>query len=121
MSNTVRLEQRFYGTMMATWLEAQREWQRSPDVQREYDKRQHDHVYTLKPSAWNALLGFLGGSATGLTLSEPDQKHCGATILWRAQHGSPTAPPEPKPANAPEVLPNQMPLFSSDRAIVLVL
>lgn len=112
MSNTVRLEQRFFGTMMATWLDAQREWLRSPDVQREYDKRQHDHVYTLKLSAWNALLGFLGGSATGLTLSEPEQKHCGATILWRAQHGSPTAPPEPTPAKAPEVLPNQMPLFS---------
>jgi hypothetical protein len=112
MSLTVRLEQRFYGTTMATWLEAQREWQRSPDVHREYDKRQHDYVYTLMPSAWNALLGFLGGSATGLTLSGPEQKHCGAMILWRAQHGGPTAPPEPKITNAPEVLHNQMPLFS---------
>jgi hypothetical protein len=63
---TVRLEQRFYGTMMATWLEAQREWQGSPDVQRGYDKRQHDYVYTLKPSAWNALLGFLGAAPPGL-------------------------------------------------------
>jgi hypothetical protein len=112
MSLTVRLEQRFYGTMMAAWLDAQCEWQGSPDVQREYDKRQHDYFYTLKHSACNALLGFLGTSTTGLTLSEPEQKHCGATILWRAQHGSPTAPPEPKPAQAPEVLPNQMPLFS---------
>jgi hypothetical protein len=111
MSITVRLEQRFYGTMMATWLDAQREWQRSPDVQREYDKRQHDHVYTLQPSAWNALLGFLGGSATGLPLCEPERKHCGDVIRWRAQHGSPTVPPEPRLANAPEVLPNQMPLF----------
>jgi hypothetical protein len=111
MSITVRLEQRFYGTMMATWLDAQREWQPSPDVQREYDKHQHDYLYTLKSSAWTALLGFLGTSTTGLPLSEPEQKHCGATILWRAQHGSPTTPPEPKLAKAPEVLPNQIPLF----------
>jgi hypothetical protein len=111
MSLTVRLEQRFYGTVMATWLVAQCEWQGSPDVQREYDKRQRDYLYTLKPSAWTALLGFLGGSATGLTLSKPEQKHCGATILWRARHGSPTAPPEPKLANVPTVLPNQMSLF----------
>jgi hypothetical protein len=111
MSITVRLEQRFYGTLMVTWLDAQREWQPSPDVQRGYDKRQHDHVYSLKPSAWNALLGFLGTSATGLPLSEPEQKHCGATILWRAQHGGPTAPPEPKLANVPTVLRNQLSLF----------
>jgi len=114
---TVRLEQRFYGTIMATWLDAQLEWQRSPDVLREYDKRQLDHLYTLKLSAWNALLGFLGASATGLTLSEPEQKHCGATILWRAQHGGPTAPPEPKMANAPTALANQRSLFDSDQAI----
>jgi hypothetical protein len=114
MSLTVRLEQRFYGSMMATWLEAQRKWQRSPDVQRQYDKRQHDHVYTLMPSAWNALLGFLGTSATGLALSGPEQKHCGATILWRAQHGGPTAPPEPKQVNVPTVLPKQMSLFDED-------
>jgi hypothetical protein len=112
MSHTVRLEQRLYGTMMATWLEAQCEWQGSPDVQREDDKCQHDHVYTLKPSAGNALLGFLGTSATGLTLREPEQKHCGAMILWRAQHGGPTASHQPRLAKAPEVLPNQMPLFS---------
>jgi hypothetical protein len=112
MSITVRLEQRFYGTVIVTWLYEHPEWQPSPDVQRGYEKRQHDHVYPLQPSAWHALLGFLGTSATGLPLSAPEQKHCGATILWRAQHGSPTAPPEPKPAQAPEVLPNQISLFS---------
>jgi hypothetical protein len=114
MSLTVKLEQRFYGMMMTTWLVAQCEWQGSPDVQRAYDKRQHDYLYTLKHSAWTALLGFIGTSATGLTLSKPALKHFASTIQWLAQHGSPTAPPEPKITNAPEVLPNQMPLLSED-------
>jgi hypothetical protein len=72
-------------------------------------------VFTFKPSAANAVIGYLLTSATCFTSAE--RAHIAADIRWRLQHGVAggvyTLYSDRK---APSVLATQMPLFGTTSA-----
>jgi hypothetical protein len=83
-------------------------WQREHLVGR-YD-RHHGYVVAFTAPALEALLRYVESCAA--CGSAADREHYIATVRWRIDHGVRRLAHTPhQSAQAPEVLPNQLPLF----------
>jgi hypothetical protein len=68
------------------------------------------YLVGLTAPALQALLQYV--ATTTILMSAADRDHYAATIKWLIDHGvSQLAQAPYEPAHAPEVLPNQLPLF----------